>query len=146
MTRRQDLYRQGGLFSVTSRILVVDMLLSDIPIELISGILVLHADRYDMYRYRTLSKFRCRVTPQSTEAFIIRLFREKNSDAFLKAFTDEPEQLTVGFSPLKDVMKELQVRNVHIYPRCVPTSSVSLSGFMISRKIPRRCSSVIGKT
>ncbi len=53
MDGRQDLYRQGGLFSVTSRILVVDMLLSDIPIELISGILVLHADRYDLYHYCT---------------------------------------------------------------------------------------------
>lgn len=60
-----------------------------------------------------------RVTPHSTEAFIIRVFRQKNNKAFLKAFTDEPEQLTVGFSPLKDVMKELQLRNVHIYPRYV---------------------------
>jgi hypothetical protein len=60
-----------------------------------------------------------RITPQSTEAFIIRLFRQKNIEGFLKAFSDEPEYLTVGFSPLKDVMKELQVRNVHIYPRSV---------------------------
>jgi hypothetical protein len=60
-----------------------------------------------------------RITPQSTEAFIIRLFRQKNTEGFLKAFSDEPEHLTVGFSPLKDIMKELQVRNVHIYPRSV---------------------------
>ena len=32
--------------SITSRILVVDMLQSDIPIDLITGILVLHADKY----------------------------------------------------------------------------------------------------
>jgi hypothetical protein len=32
--------------SVTSRILVVDMLQSDIPIDLITGILVLHAEKY----------------------------------------------------------------------------------------------------
>jgi len=132
MPARQNLYRQGGLFSITSRILVVDMLLSDIPIELISGILVLHADKYVLHHYHPLSKFRCRVTPQSTEAFIIRLFREKNQDAFLKAFTDEPEQLTVGFSPLKDVMRELQVRNVHIYPRCVLSPFILFSGFKIS--------------
>jgi DNA excision repair protein ERCC-4 len=108
------------------------MLLSDIPIELISGILVLHADKYVLRHYHTLSNFRSRVTPQSTEAFIIRLFREKNQDAFIKAFTDEPEQLTVGFSPLKDVMKELQVRNVHIYPRCVLTLFILFLGFKIS--------------
>lgn len=42
---RQDLYKKGGLISVTSRILVVDMLQSDIPTELIAGIIVLHAER-----------------------------------------------------------------------------------------------------
>ncbi|KAG9025430.1 hypothetical protein FS842_005255, partial [Serendipita sp. 407] len=108
---RQDLYRQGGLISITSRILVVDMLLSDIPVETISGIIVLHAER---------------VTPQSTEAFIIRLYRQKNTEGFLKAFSDEPEHMTVGFSPLKDIMKELQVRNVHIYPRFHETIKESL--------------------
>lgn len=42
---RQDLYKKGGLISVTSRILVVDMLQSDIPTELITGIIVLHGER-----------------------------------------------------------------------------------------------------
>lgn len=31
--------------TVTSRILVVDMLQSDIPIELITGIVILHAEK-----------------------------------------------------------------------------------------------------
>lgn len=43
---RQELYKQGGLMSVTSRILVVDMLQSDIPTDLITGIIVLHAEKY----------------------------------------------------------------------------------------------------
>ena len=63
-----------------------------------------------------------RVTPQSTEAFIIRLYREKNQKGFLKAFSDQPEHMTAGMSPLKDVMKELQVRNVHIFPRYATTN------------------------
>ena len=42
---RQALYRKGGLVSVTSRILVVDMLLNDIPVELITGMVILHADK-----------------------------------------------------------------------------------------------------
>ncbi|KAJ7458574.1 hypothetical protein FB451DRAFT_1273486 [Mycena latifolia] len=99
---RQSLYKAGGLFSVTSRILVVDMLQGDIPTERISGILVLHAER---------------VTPLVLEAFIVRLYREKNKMGFLKAFTDEPEHITNGMSPLKNIMKELQLRTVHIYPR-----------------------------
>jgi len=44
--RRQDLYKKGGLISVTSRIMVVDMLQSDIPTELITGLMVLHAEKY----------------------------------------------------------------------------------------------------
>ncbi|KAI0321403.1 hypothetical protein OF83DRAFT_1168456 [Amylostereum chailletii] len=99
---RQDLYKKGGLISVTSRILVVDMLQSDIPTDLITGILILHAER---------------VTALSLEAFIVRLYREKNKVGFLKAFSDEPEHITSGLSPLKNVLKELQVRTVHIYPR-----------------------------
>ena len=42
---RQELYRRGGIFSVTSQILVVDMLQSTLPTELITGILILHAER-----------------------------------------------------------------------------------------------------
>ncbi|EKM77091.1 hypothetical protein AGABI1DRAFT_122321 [Agaricus bisporus var. burnettii JB137-S8] len=99
---RQNLYKQGGLMSVTSRILVVDMLQNDIPVHLITGMLILHAER---------------VTPTVIEAFIVRLFREKNRDGFVKAFTDQPEHITSGMSPLKNVMKELQLRRAHLYPR-----------------------------
>jgi DNA excision repair protein ERCC-4 len=56
-----------------------------------------------------------RVTPLVLEAFIVRLFREKNKKGFVKAFTDQPEHITSGFSPLKNIMKELQIRNVHIF-------------------------------
>ncbi|KAJ7591596.1 hypothetical protein C8J56DRAFT_935948 [Mycena floridula] len=99
---RQDLYKRGGLISITSRILVVDMLQNDIPIHLITGILVLHAER---------------VSPLHLVSFIHRLYREKNTTGFLKAFTDQPEHITSGLSPLKNVMKELGLRRVWIWPR-----------------------------
>lgn len=99
---RQELYKRGGLLSITSRILVVDMLQNDIPVDLITGMLVLHAER---------------VSATSLEAFIVRLYREKNTEGFLKAFSDDPEHITSGLSPLKNVMKELHLRSVHIYPR-----------------------------
>ncbi|EJF60626.1 hypothetical protein DICSQDRAFT_87823 [Dichomitus squalens LYAD-421 SS1] len=99
---RQDLYKKGGLVSITSQIFTVDMLTSDIPTHLITGILILHAER---------------VTPTSAEAFIVRLYREKNKKGFLKAFSDQPEHITSGMSPLRTIMKELQLRTVHIYPR-----------------------------
>lgn len=46
------LYKGGGLISVTSRILVVDMLQSDIPTDMITGILVLHAEKYVSYLFK----------------------------------------------------------------------------------------------
>jgi len=58
-----------------------------------------------------------RVTPLVLEAFIVRLYREKNKMGFVKAFTDQPEHITSGLSPLKNIMKELQLRTVRIYPR-----------------------------
>ncbi|GJE89027.1 DNA repair protein [Phanerochaete sordida] len=99
---RQDLYKKGGLISVTSQIFIVDMLTGDIPTHLITGILLLHAEK---------------VNPTSPEAFIARLYREKNKTGFLKAFTDQPEHITSGLSPLRVIMKELQLRTVHVYPR-----------------------------
>ncbi|KAF8531160.1 hypothetical protein JB92DRAFT_2825304 [Gautieria morchelliformis] len=65
-SHRQVLYRKGGLISVTSRILAVDMLLSDIPINMITGIIVMHAEK---------------------------LYRAKNQAGFLKAFSDQPEHI-----------------------------------------------------
>ena len=57
------------------------------------------------------------MTALVLEAFIVRLYREKNKEGFLKAFTDQPEHITSGLSPLKNIMKELQLRKVHLYPR-----------------------------
>ncbi|KAJ3925851.1 MAG: hypothetical protein NXY57DRAFT_906565 [Lentinula lateritia] len=99
---RQDLYKGGGLIAVTLRILIVDLLQSTIPIDLITGIIVMHAER---------------VSPLHLVSFITRLYREKNVKGFLKAFTDQPEHITSGLSPLKNILKELQLRRVWIYPR-----------------------------
>ncbi|KAF9652763.1 hypothetical protein BDM02DRAFT_3088779 [Thelephora ganbajun] len=99
---RQELYRRGGIFSVTSQILIVDMLQSTLPTEMITGIMILHAER---------------VSALSQEAFIVRLLREKNEVAFVKALSDQPEYITSGLAPLRNVVKELRVQHVYIYPR-----------------------------
>ncbi|KAI5452177.1 DNA repair protein RAD16 [Naganishia albida] len=99
---RKSLYESGGLISVTSRILIVDMLTNNIPTDLITGMIVLHAER---------------VTANSIETFIIRLYRQKNLNGFLKAFSDEPESFTFGISPLQNTMKNLCLRKVHLWPR-----------------------------
>ena len=54
---------EGGIIFSSSRILVVDMLMDRLPIDLVTGILVYKAHK---------------VIETSQEAFIIRLYRQKN--------------------------------------------------------------------
>ncbi|KAF8496589.1 hypothetical protein JB92DRAFT_3226350 [Gautieria morchelliformis] len=76
-----------------SRILAVDMLLSDIPINMITDTIVMHAEK---------------VTALDSTAFITGLYRAKNQAGFLKAFSDHPEHITSGMSPLRNILKDLQ--------------------------------------
>ncbi len=99
---RERMYAKGGIFSVTSRILVVDLLTSLLDPETITGIVVLHADR---------------VVATSLEAFILRIYRQRNKFGFLKAFSDNPEGFTVGFSPLATMMRNLFLRKSSFWPR-----------------------------
>ncbi|SPO26665.1 related to RAD1 - component of the nucleotide excision repairosome [Ustilago trichophora] len=100
--QRSEIYLSGGIMSVTSRILVVDMLSKRIPTGLITGLIVLHAEK---------------VTPTSVETFIARIYRQENKDGFLKAFSDNPEHFTMGISPLQTVLSQLRIRKVELWPR-----------------------------
>jgi DNA excision repair protein ERCC-4 len=110
---REKMYAQGGIFSVTSRILVVDLLTSLLDPETVTGVAVLHADR---------------VVATSLEAFILRIYRQKNKVGFLKAFSDNPEPFTTGFAPLSAMMRNLFLRNVSIWPRFQASVAQALEG------------------
>ncbi|UZJ52102.1 hypothetical protein CBS101457_001422 [Exobasidium rhododendri] len=99
---RQELYLSGGLISITSRILVVDMLSKRIPTDIITGLVILHAERID---------------PTCVESFIARIFRQENKEGFLKAFSDSPEFFAMGLSPLQTVLGQLRIRRVELWPR-----------------------------
>ena len=58
-----------------------------------------------------------RVTASTTEAFILRLFRQSNSEGFIKAFSDQPETLSTGFATLEKTLKLLYLRKVNLWPR-----------------------------
>jgi len=96
------LYASGGIFSITSRILVVDLLTFPDLAESITGIVALHAEK---------------AVATSVEAFILRIFRQKNRNGFIKAFSDVPEPFTTGFSPLANMMKNLFLRTPLLWPR-----------------------------
>jgi DNA excision repair protein ERCC-4 len=110
---REKMYSHGGVFSVTSRILVVDLLTNLLAPETITGLVVLHADR---------------IVATSLEAFILRIYRQRNKVGFLKAFSDNPEPFTTGFSPLTTMMRNLFLRKASIWPRYQLTIKKSLEG------------------
>ncbi|PKS09506.1 hypothetical protein jhhlp_004123 [Lomentospora prolificans] len=110
---REKMYSKGGIFSITSRILVVDMLTSLLPPESVTGVVVLHADK---------------VVATSLEAFILRIYRQKNKVGFLKAFSDNPDPFATGFSPLATMMRNLFLRKASLWPRFHITVAQSLEG------------------
>lgn len=110
---REKMYARGGIFSITSRILVVDLLTNLLAPETITGLVVLHADR---------------IVATSLEAFILRIYRQKNKGGFLKAFSDNPDPFTVGFSPLASMMRNMFLRKASLWPRFHMTVAQSLEG------------------
>uniref|UniRef100_A0A8C9TMV2 DNA repair endonuclease XPF n=1 Tax=Scleropages formosus TaxID=113540 RepID=A0A8C9TMV2_SCLFO len=101
-SERYDVYTQGGVLFVTSRILVVDFLTDRIPAHLISGILVYRAHK---------------IIESCQEAFILRLFRQKNKTGFIKAFTDKAIAFSSGFCQVERVMRNLFVKKLFLWPR-----------------------------
>ncbi|KAG5982449.1 hypothetical protein E4U55_001897 [Claviceps digitariae] len=110
---REKMYSGGGIFSITSRILVVDLLTGLLDPESITGLIVLHADR---------------VIATSLEAFILRVYRQRNKIGFLKAFADNPDPFTTGFSPLSTMMRNLFLKKASLWPRFHVTVAQSLEG------------------
>ena len=124
---RMELYLSGGVLAVTQRILVVDLLCERMPAALATGVVVANAHR---------------VTEGGNLAFILRIFRQLNRTAFIKALSDDPPALTKGFAQVEKVMRWLRVRKLQLWPRfhlsvsacldatqpVVEECSVSLSG------------------
>lgn len=110
---RENMYKGGGIFSITSRILIVDLLSGLMNPATVTGMVVLHAER---------------IVSTSLEAFIVRIFRQKNKNGFLKAFSDQPEPFTVGFQPLTTILRNLFLRKPILYPRFHVTVGKSVEG------------------
>ena len=126
-TERSALYARGGVFIVTSRILIVDLLQGTAKARDIEGLLVAHAERV--------------VGEKSVEAFILRIFRSQKyfisvssttkeetdpagnnkcgtRGGFIKAFSDDASSLVSGsFAKVEKVLKSLQVPRLFLYPR-----------------------------
>lgn len=102
LEKRQKLYLSGGIFSVTSRILIVDFLSGIVHPNRITGIVVLNVEKLQHY---------------CNESFILEMYRSKNKWGFIKAFSESPESFVMEFSPLMRKMKDLRLKNVLLWPR-----------------------------
>ena len=100
--QRNSLYSSGGIYFITSRILIVDLLTSKIPTSKIAGIIILNAHS---------------LSETSTEAFIVRILRSLNKNAYIRAFSDKPFAMVSGFAKAERIMKCLFVRKLHLWPR-----------------------------
>ena len=107
-SERELVYLEGGVLFVTSRILVVDLLMERLPAHLVTGVVVWKAHR---------------VIDSCQESFILRLYRQKNKKGFIKAFSGSPVSFTAGFCKVERVMKNLMVRHLHLWPRFQATVS-----------------------
>lgn len=92
----------GGIHFISTRILVVDLLKQRIPIQLITGIIVLRAHQ---------------IIESCQEAFALRLYRQSNKTGFIKGFTSSAEAFTYGYGHIEKVMRNLFVRELYIWPR-----------------------------
>ncbi len=77
---------------------------------------------------RSFDSNRCRIVATSLEAFILRIYRQRNKDGFLKAFSDNPEPFMSGFSPLATMVRNLFLRKTSLWPRFHVTVAKSLEG------------------
>jgi DNA excision repair protein ERCC-4 len=100
------MYNRGGVFVITTRILIVDLLTNVANVKDIDGMLVAHAEN---------------VNEQSTEAFILRIYRTQSqcrcSGGFVKAFSDAADMVMSGFAKVDKILKALHVRQLYLYPR-----------------------------
>ncbi|XP_059608925.1 DNA repair endonuclease XPF [Phlebotomus argentipes] len=99
---REKMYLEGGIHFITTRILVVDLLKNRIPIEMITGIFVLRAHM---------------IIESCQEAFALRLYRRRNSEGFVKAFSNSAESFTFGFGHVERVVHNLYVSEMFVWPR-----------------------------
>uniref|UniRef100_A0A0G2K855 ERCC excision repair 4, endonuclease catalytic subunit n=1 Tax=Rattus norvegicus TaxID=10116 RepID=A0A0G2K855_RAT len=58
-----------------------------------------------------------RIIESCQEAFILRLFRQKNKLGFIKAFTDNAVAFDTGFCHVERVMRNLFMKKLYLWPR-----------------------------
>lgn len=99
---REAMYKRGGVIFVSSRILVVDLLMDRMPAALVSGVFILRAHE---------------LQEACQENFAIRLLRERNPSIFIKAVSDNAISMTSGYNHAERLMLQLGIPRLVLWPR-----------------------------
>lgn len=76
-----------------------------------------------------------RIIESCQEAFILRLYRQKNKQGFIKAFTDNAVAFNTGFCHVERVMRNLFVRKLYLWPRY--STSLFHWSFKLKKKVEK---------
>uniref|UniRef100_A0A834RCI2 DNA repair endonuclease XPF n=1 Tax=Sarcoptes scabiei TaxID=52283 RepID=A0A834RCI2_SARSC len=115
---RRKIYLDGGVFFISSRLLLTDMLTKRIPFESISGIIVVNAHR---------------IMKDCHMRFILRLYRMNNKTGFITALSQTAHNFVGSFGRLEKMMRWLFVGSLFLWPRFESKVIKSLS----ERKVPK---------
>lgn len=99
--KRAKMYKRGGIYHITAPIAVVDILTGNLDCSTVSGLVIAHGEN---------------IQENSTAAFFIKLLRERNKIAFIKALCDAPERLIQPPTlPLR--LRVLHAQTIMLWPR-----------------------------
>lgn len=93
-------YKTGGIYYGSSRAFITDFINQNVNIEMISAIVVMNAET---------------IKPDSTESFILYLFKKSNTLGLIKAFSSQP--LEVNRHSLATTARSLNLNRILFYPR-----------------------------
>lgn len=114
LLKRNDLYLKGGVFVVTYKQLVLDLLCKKVSPLIITGLIINQAHK---------------CTPTCKETFLTAIIKEQNPNAFIKCFSDKPAMVKKGgLSKLEKLMRSLHTDRLILLPRINSVVRRSLDG------------------
>ncbi|KII69645.1 DNA repair endonuclease XPF [Thelohanellus kitauei] len=99
---RTNSYMNPGIVFISPRIFIYDMLVRKIPVHFITGLLVFNAHEIENNMHLE---------------FCLKIFRENNKLAFIKAFTESVSFFRREFNLTSRVLRKLHAKNLLLWPR-----------------------------
>ena len=109
---RAAAFAKGGAFICSARLLVTDLLSGRLVPESVDGLFVNHAHG---------------VQELSADAFVLRLYRLKNTKGFVRAISDAPDGFARGQVQVEKVMQRCFLNDMDVWPRIRKEVQESLS-------------------